>query len=86
MKMLRMALLILCVAFGGRYGAQTVAPAEEASFGPRRRKRVPARSGFPRHGYLRAPGPGNGIVDDHDPYRYRSADEEKTRVQRQKPE
>src|ERR1700737_2117625 len=58
--------------------------AEEASFGPRRRKRLPARGRFPRHRYDRASRPGNGIVEYDNPDRYRSADEEKTRVQRKK--
>src|SRR6202023_373183 len=51
--------------------------AEEASFGPRRRKRLPARGCFPRHRYHRTPRPGNGIVDYDHPDRYRSADKEK---------
>src|SRR6266481_9747238 len=54
--------------------------AEEAPFGPRRRKGLPARGRFPRRRYHRASRPGNEIVDGDNPDRYGGAHEEKTRV------
>src|SRR5580704_3284215 len=61
-------------------------PVTEASLDHRRGKRLPARSHFPRHGYARASGARKWIVDHNDPYRHRSVDKEKTRVQRQESE
>src|SRR5271167_798376 len=60
-------------------------PSKETLADYRGGKGLPPRGRLSCHGYHRALGPRVWSVGYHHPHRYRSAHQEKTRIQRQKP-
>jgi hypothetical protein len=84
-RMLRMVLLILCVACSSRCVAQSGAPPMKRLADYRGRERIPARGRFPCGRHDRAAGPRIRLVEYYDPHGHGGADKEKAGVQRQEP-